>query len=1229
MNPTEKPHRATAGLAVLLCALLTLPSAAQAFRGHVFSTTFGSAGSGNGQLSEPSDVAINEATGRIYVLDQGNGRIEYFSSAGLYEGQFSGTGAETFEFGSTPLSAGIAVDNSCHLRKLSGGACTSADPSNEDVYVTDPGHGVIDKFSAAGAYLNHLQEASGGGDFTSENFFGETVKPEGVSGVAVDPQGTVWLFYMGAHPGSGEVARFTDAALNGSGEANTFISTHQLEKVEPPTPGFAVDSADHLYVRRISFGAKVVSKFGPLSEIGAYEPLLNPFAPEEASAVAVDLTNDEPFLDESSSIAAFDPEARLEERFGQGHLSEGQGLAVGRAANALYSNLYVADSAANRIAVFVPEPPGPPSIEAESGSVRNVSADAADLGGTITPRSEPGEEKTAYSFEYGPCEGPCEGSPYPQSASGSLPPDFEAHPVSAHLQGLAPHTAYHFRLEATNEAGGHPNTVKGEEGTFTTQALVAPGLPDSRAWELVSPPEKRGAQLKPQGILLTQAADTGEAISYLATVPTEANPLGNSNRTQLLSARGPGGWTTQDLTVPHPEATGASIGLGEEVRYFSSDLSRSVLHPFGAFEPLSPLASEQTAYVRTDFPPGEPSALCASSCYLPLVSGAEGFANVPEGTAFGEAPECEAGHKSPLLHVFCGPSFLGATPDLGHVVLLSSTALTETPLPKGVHALYEWSANAPRAESLRLISALPGGGAAGSVGEPNLARNAISADGSRVAFPAELGGHLYLRTGATKAPSPISGSAVDGSQCTEPQLACTLQLDAVQEGGGAGPAKPVFQLASADGHRVFFTDTQRLTAGSGAAEDKRDLYEYDTDRPAGERLADLTPLHEGEPASVQGLLPGASEDASYLYLVAEGDLTGSEQNARGEAAQPGRPNLYLIHAGAASFVATLAAGTGSPGDAGDRPDWIPGEESHLVALTSRVSPDGRWLAFMSKRPLTGYDNRDSASGQRDEEVFLYHAPAAAGGEGKLLCASCNPTGARPHGLSTGPQGSGLPLAEAREMWAAETWLAANLPGWNNFATGHALHQPRYLSDSGRLFFNSSDALVPADTNGTEDVYTYEPPSSAEEAPPNDTCTESSPTYSPASGGCVNLISSGASPGESAFLDASESGSDVFFLTASKLVGADKDTSLDVYDARVGGGFPEEAKPVECLGDSCQPPATPPNDQTPGSLTFNGAGNVLEEAPRPRCAKGKVRRGGKCVARKHHKAKKHRRGRGGR
>jgi hypothetical protein len=529
-------------------------------------------------------------------------------------------------------------------------------------------------------------------------------------------------------------------------------------------------------------------------------------------------------------------------------------------------------------------------------------------------------------------------------------------------------------------------------------------------------------------------------------------------------------------------------------------------------------------------------------------------------------------------------------------------------------SLYEWSAG-----HLTLISVLPGGEpadpAAGlQLGSAFIPRDTVSADGSRVLWSeavSEATGNerLFLRTNATAAQSPVVGTAVDGSQCTEPAEACTIDLAALQ-GGTGGPGFPRFQLASADGRRVFFTDAARLTPDSTAALNAPDLYEYDLQRPLGQRLADLTAnaIDPSEPAAVQGIVPGASTDGSTLYFVAEGALAENvvDNGAGPEAAQPGQPNLYRYREGTTAFIATLSGADG--------PDWA--AVPRLTGLTSRVTPDGRFFAFMSQRPLTGYDNRDAVSGQPDQEVFLYHAPAA--GEAKLVCASCNPTGARPRGREYGDESQHL-LYGGSGVWDSTTWLAANVPGWNPTSLGYAHYQPRYLSDSGRLFFNSSDALLPADSNATVDVYQYEFPA-APGQPASDTCTTTSSAYSPASGGCLDLISSGTSKEESAFLDASETGDDVFFFTSAQLSRRDFDTALDVYDARSGGGEPEPVKPVECAGDGCQQPATPPIDTTPGSLTFSGAGNLLQ------CPKGKVKKSGKCVkkhAKKHKKAhKKH-------
>ena len=279
----------------------------------------------------------------------------------------------------------------------------------------------------------------------------------------------------------------------------------------------------------------------------------------------------------------------------------------------------------------------------------------------------------------------------------------------------------------------------------------------------------------------------------------------------------------------------------------------------------------------------------------------------------------------------------------------------------------------------------------------------------------------------------------------------------------------------------------------------------------------------------------------------------------------------------------------------DSKDWAKALNYH----TARVSGNGEWLAFMSQQSLPGYDNHDAMSGKPDEEVFLYHAV----GPGELTCASCNPTGARPSGVEYQQIRGGL--AGGDRVWGKNTWIAANIPGWTPNEVEVALYQSHYLSDSGRFFFNSSDALVPRDVNGAEDVYEFEPPGVGD-------CTRESMEYGTASGGCVGLISSGNSAGESGFLDASGDGSDVFFLTSAKLASQDYDKTVDIYDAHACSASspctPQPvASPPSCDTEaSCRaaPTQQPAIFGAPSSATFNGAGNQTAGSPGSVSAKAK-------------------------
>lgn len=277
--------------------------------------------------------------------------------------------------------------------------------------------------------------------------------------------------------------------------------------------------------------------------------------------------------------------------------------------------------------------------------------------------------------------------------------------------------------------------------------------------------------------------------------------------------------------------------------------------------------------------------------------------------------------------------------------------------------------------------------------------------------------------------------------------------------------------------------------------------------------------------------------------------------------------LFVWQGGAARKIVAGAAAT-----AGDYPP---------ATGSARVTADGSHLAFRSTAELTGYENTGFA------EVFLY-GPTPGGGLA-LVCASCNPTGERPEGGAT------IPGAPANGSTVA--------------------YKPRVLSADGRrIFFDSLDALSTQDTNHRLDVYEWEAAGDGScERPP----------------GCVQLVSGGRGGEASTFLDASASGSNVFFLTGESLVPTDPG-SIDVYDYREGGGFPVPPTPIPCDGDACQvlPPA--PEDPTPGTLVPN-AGNPPLELPKERHRKHRKRKHHRRHKHHHHKGKKGKHGpkRGGR
>jgi hypothetical protein len=253
--------------------------------------------------------------------------------------------------------------------------------------------------------------------------------------------------------------------------------------------------------------------------------------------------------------------------------------------------------------------------------------------------------------------------------------------------------------------------------------------------------------------------------------------------------------------------------------------------------------------------------------------------------------------------------------------------------------------------------------------------------------------------------------------------------------------------------------------------------------------------------------------------------------------------LKRWHLGATATVAT------DP-EAAAESNWPP------ATGTARVSADGTRLLFTSLRSeaLSGYDNTDLDTGEPDAQVYLY--------DGQLTCVSCNPTNGRPIGPSS------IPGALANGSGPGAT----------------AIYKPRVLSANGkRVFFDSADAIALTDTNQRPDAYQWE-------AQGEGSCTKAP--------GCTSLVSSGRDSGGAVFLDASADGADAYFLTSASLVEADPG-SADVYDARIGGGFPTPPPPIVCEGDACQPLPPAPVDPTLTTL-LSGPGNPGIRFPQLNC-----------------------------
>jgi hypothetical protein len=667
--------------------------------------------------------------------------------------------------------------------------------------------------------------------------------------------------------------------------------------------------------------------------------------------------------------------------------------------------------------------------------------------------------------------------------------------------------------------------------------LAGVNLPDCRAYEQVTPLNKDGTN--PTGDRNdVQSSPDGEKIMYLvpANMP---GAQGSSNYPSFISTRAGGAWSSQGV-LPLAPPGGQDLILG-----WSENLSSIVLKA--------------------------------------VLPGAPGLGVYLHETG-GESEEALAG---PLPETFFLRVSLDGvnTSDQSHIVFETRKQLLPEAVP-GSNNIYEWHDG-----QLALVDVLPsaeggtppaegaftgpydwehGNTENGGANTQYYTQSGISSDGSRVFFTASVSGQLYVReAGAT-----------------------TVRVSRSQRGmpDPNGPRPAAFMSATPDGSEVFFTSCEKLTDNSTAVStsepsctqtsEGQDLYSFNV---ASGSLTDLTADPEAlgphgevvDPlgAAVQGVLgTGVGTDGTpIVYFAANGVLAPGAQpgDCHGvdfDDVTPLDCNLYVLHDGLIKFVAEVASGhhTLVPADADN---WYGAPELQAAPgreKTSRISTDGATLLFQSARKLTSYENANMP------ELYRYTLA-----DERINCVSCNPSGAS----------------------------AAVAPTLESIKTGSSPFPPASLlsrnlsADGDRVFFETTESLVPQDVNGVQDVYEWE-------AAGEGGCTADADGFSNQDDGCLYLISSGTSPQPSFFADASSDGSNVFFFSSQSLIAQDKDALVDVYDARQDGGIATQntTQPTACEGESCRGPASSPPLVAPlASASPAGGGNLVSpsiKAPTP-------------------------------
>jgi len=1172
---------------------------------------------GNGSLNRPQSVAVDNDTGNVYVSDRDNRRVNVYTGDGTFISSWG------FDVDATEAATEYEVcpaANVCKIGEAGAGAgqigSTFTGGALGIAVSPADGEAAVGKVFLADSQNRRVNtydlDGQNPSSFGSETEFGTTQPRK----VAVDSRGVV---YASDSNNGAEVERYDTEDANGGGIG--FLAPLTAENSTPAGPllpgfstatsGLAVDpdsdaggpDEDVLYVLRDpSSGNTVVQQFDT--------PSLAP------TPTAVD--------DEHGQGAGFTTVNGLGLNDASGQLfvsatTSVTGLSAGH-------RVYVIDDAL---------PPPVPVLEPIT-----VKADkTATFTATIDPE---GGHVSGCTFEYSTDPGFTGAVEVEEPDCLSLDPNGGPQTVSEEVSGLNPNTTYHVRFELSRTFIPNSAVTTATQSFATDQ--VPPYVTDVIAIDVGDTSARLAGQVNPANSEASYVFEYGPTPALGNTTPVLAIGGGNeeivvsqvvkglakdSDYLFRLVATNVFGTTTgatqsfhtRAVPLPNPanrayeqvspvhknwgDAISSSPNIENRsptfVGYDGEGVAYGSINGF-AEDPAGQVLALQTQYASRRGPGGwqtQPLAppACANDLDNPVlfvlflqhektVSANVEAATIPQR----EAPSCtqpplDPGAILPAANLYrvdllAQPDsydllvpepdpfipleldkrhgrFRAASDDYSHIVYESNGQQTLDAPAGNFRKLYEWDEG-----TLRLVSI-------DTSDEPFESSSSVTIASAGENVPLGINGGFPDMGNVVSADGERIFVINDNELYMREGGTTTHHVSESECTAACGPSGgKLARWADLEGDMISFTTTEKLTdddptdAGSG----NEDLYVYrHSPNPASE--ANLTLVsHDAEPADgsegdVLGVA-GMSDDGEVVYFIADNQLVAGEPTGLGEE------NFYRWDwNGGAPTLEYLA--TARQDEQFTPENSITIERDHMER---RVSRDGSALMIETSKRLL-----PAADADADHDVYLWRE-----GEG-WSCVSCQVPG----------EASGGPSTTGR-VGVTGTSLTGSAEGVDR-ELASAISE-----DGERVVFETQDALVAGDANG---------PCTVKPGLRFFPCTDVYEWHD----GRLALITPGTASTDAGLVGISESGRDVVFYTRQPLVGWDVDNFIDIYNARIGGGFPEPPpQPPECEGEGCRTEGSDaPAIAGAGSAVFQGPGNRTTGA-NGRCPANKLRRGKRCL-----------------